>query len=84
MMPSDLVLIRYYQDHGTPVIAEVLLQGAPPYIVLTGYQGNSFIMNDPEFPDKHDFGAVYRISDKCGSGPSRNIYGISVLYPATV
>lgn len=80
-MPADLVLIRYYLDHGIPVIAEVMLRGAPHYIVLTGYEGKSFFMNDPEFPGEQDFDSVYNLSDKWGSGPSRNIYGIRVLYP---
>ena len=80
--PADLVLIRYYLDHEIPVIAEVLYRGAPHYIVLTGYESGDFLMNDPEFPEKHQLSDVYHISDKWGSGPSRNIYGIRVLYPA--
>jgi uncharacterized protein YvpB len=80
--PADLVLIRYYLDHEIPVIAEVLYRGAPHYIVLTGYDQDGFQMNDPEFPEKHKLNDVYNISDKWGSGPSRNIYGIRVLYPA--
>lgn len=79
--PADLVLIRYYLDKGIPVISEVLYRGAPHYVVLTGYENDDFIMNDPEFPDEHNFNDVYNISDKWGSGPSRNIYGIRVLYP---
>jgi hypothetical protein len=79
---ADLQLIRYYIDKGIPVISEVLYRGAPHYVVLTGYKGDDFIMNDPEFPDHHNFNEVYNISDKWGSGPARNIYGIRVLYPA--
>lgn len=81
VMPADLVLIRYYLDRKVPVIAEVFLRGAPHYVVLTGYEGNVFFMNDPEFPDEHRFGEIYKLADKWGSGPSRNIYGIRVLYP---
>lgn len=79
---ADLVLIRYYLDKNIPVIAEVLYRGSPHYIVLRGYDAEGFFMNDPEFPDKHRIEEVYNISDKWGSGPSRNIYGIRVLYPA--
>ncbi|MBB6479353.1 C39 family peptidase [Spirochaeta isovalerica] len=79
--PADVVLIRYYLDNNIPLIAEVLLRGAPHYVVLTGYDREGFIMNDPEFPEEHRFDAIYNISDKWGSGPSRNIYGIRVLYP---
>lgn len=79
---ADLILIRYYLDKQIPVIAEVLYRGAPHYIVLTGYDSGGFIMNDPEFPETHRFDDVYNISDNWGSGPSRNIYGIRVLYPS--
>ncbi len=80
-LPADLVLIEYYLDKGIPVIAEVLYKGAPHYVVLTGYGERGFIMNDPEFPDEHLFNNLYNISDKWGSGPARNIYGIRILYP---
>lgn len=79
---ADLILIRYYLDKKIPVIAEVLYRGSPHYIVLSGYDSEGFLMNDPEFPDKHRMEEMYNISDKWGSGPSRNIYGIRVLYPA--
>jgi len=79
--PADLVLIRYYLDREIPVIAEVLYRGAPHYIVLTGYDRDDFLMNDPEFPEKQRLSDVYNISDKWGYGSSRNIYGIRVLYP---
>ncbi|WP_037573043.1 C39 family peptidase [Spirochaeta cellobiosiphila] len=79
--PADILLIKYYLDQKVPVIGEVLYHGAPHYIVLTGYDEKGFLMNDPEFPEEHRMEAVYNISDKWGSGPSRNIYGIRVLYP---
>ncbi len=80
--PADTVLIQYYLDKEKPVIGEVLYKGAPHYIVITGYDKNGFIMNDPEFPEEHSLNSIYNISDKWGSGASRNIYGIRVLYPA--
>ena len=83
VQPADLTLIRYYLDNSIPVIAEVLYKDAPHWVVLTGYNENDFLMNDPEFPDEHEFSKAYDISDKWGSGPSRNIYGIRVLYPAS-
>jgi len=79
--PADVVLIRYYLDNNIPLIAEVLLRGAPHYVVLTGYDSEGFIMNDPEYPGETRFDDIYNIDDRWGSGPSRNIYGIRVLYP---
>ena len=80
--PADLILIRFYLENKIPVIAEVLYKGEPHFVVLTGYDANGFLMNDPEFPEEHYLNNVYNISDEWGSGPSRNIYGIRVLYPA--
>ena len=82
VQPADLILIKYYLDKAVPVISEVLYKGAPHYVVLTGYDEEGFLMNDPEFPDQHRLNDVYNISDRWGSGPSRNIYGIRVLYPS--
>jgi hypothetical protein len=79
--PADILLIQYYLDQRVPVIAEVLYNGAPHYVVLTDYADGDFSMLDPEIPDERSFNAVYDISDNWGSGPSRNIYGIRVLYP---
>ncbi|WP_020612141.1 C39 family peptidase [Sediminispirochaeta bajacaliforniensis] len=83
-LPADIILTRYYLDHGIPVIAEVVYKGAPHYVVLTGYDEKGFIMNDPELPDEHSFGEVYNISDTWGSGAARNLYGIRVLYPRSL
>ena len=81
VQPADLLLIKYYLDNKIPVIAEVTYKSAPHYVVLKGYDELGFFMNDPEFPDEHNFEKIYDISDKWGSGPSRNINGIRVLYP---
>lgn len=80
--PADTVLIRYYLDHGVPVIAEVTHRGAPHYVVLIGYEGEDFIMHDPEFPGETSFNGRYHISDEWGSGPGRNINGLRVIYRA--
>lgn len=80
---ADLVLIQYYLSRGIPVIAEVIYKKAPHYVVLTGYNKDGFIMNDPEFPDDHVFNKLYDIEDEWGKGPARNIFGIRVLYPVT-
>ncbi len=79
--PADTVLIKYYLENSKPVIAEVTYKNAPHYIVLTGYDSEGFFMNDPEFPEEHRFDKIYNISDSWGSGASRNINGIRVLYP---
>ena len=84
VQPADLKLLKYYLDEGIPVITEVSYKNAPHYVVVTGYDQEGFLMNDPEFPDEHRLNRVYNISDKWGSGPSRNIYGIRVLYPASI
>jgi hypothetical protein len=81
---ADVVLIQYYLSRGIPVIAEVLYKKEPHYVVLTGYNKDGFIMNDPEFPDEHVFNTLYNIDDKWGKGPARNIFGIRVLYPVTL
>lgn len=81
VQPADLVLIKYYLDRKIPVVAEVVYKSAPHYIVLTGYDDGGFLMNDPEFPEEHRFSNAYNISDKWGSGPTRNINGIRVIYP---
>ena len=83
VQPADLKLITYYLDEEIPVIAEVTYKNAPHYIVITGYNQQGFMINDPEFPDEHELNKLYNISDKWGSGPSRNINGIRVLYPAS-
>ena len=80
--PADTVLTKYYLDSGKPVIAEVTYKKAPHYIVLTGYDSEGFFMNDPEFPEENRFSSIYNVSDKWGSGPSRNINGIRIIYPA--
>ena len=81
--PADLLLIDYYLGRGVPVIAEVLYKGAPHYVVLTGRDAaRGYSMLDPELPDERWLNEVYAVSDRYGSGPSRNIYGIRVLYPA--
>jgi hypothetical protein len=79
-LPADLLLVKYYLGRGIPVIAEVIYNGAPHYVVLTGYGEQGFTMHDPEQPGEHVFNEVYKIHDHHGSGPARNIYGIRVLY----
>lgn len=80
-LPADLLLVKYYLGRGIPVIAEVLYNGAPHYVVLTGYGEEGFTMLDPEHPGAKIFYDFYNIRDEHGSGPGRNIYGIRVLYP---
>lgn len=84
VLPADILLIKYYLGQKVPVIAEVVYRNAPHYVVLTGYDEKGFMMNDPEFPEEHRFEEVYNTDDKWGSGASRNINGIRVLYPATI
>lgn len=80
---ADLDIIKDFLDQGIPVIAEVLYRGAPHYVVLCGYNGDNFIMNDPEQPEWKWFDSHYNINDQYGSGARRNIYGIRVFYTET-
>lgn len=81
-LPADLYLIRGYLDGGIPVIAEVLRPGSiPHFVVLTGYEGDDFLMVDPLDENTHYLSDTYNISDIHGSGAERNIFGIRIFTP---
>lgn len=81
-LPADLYLIRGYLDGGIPVIAEVLRPGAiPHFVVLTGYEGDDFLMEDPLDENSRYLSETYKISDSHGSGAARNIFGIRIFTP---
>ena len=45
-------LARHELDAGNLVVAEVRLHGAMHFVVLTGYRGETFSINDPWFADQ--------------------------------
>lgn len=55
----DLDLITSEIDAGRPVIAEVSLNGNQHFVIMTGYDANGFIINDPWFDDTVYFAARY-------------------------
>ena len=56
---ADINLIVSEIDAGRPVIAEVRLMGNQHFVILTGYDVNGFIINDPWFDDTVYFVARY-------------------------
>lgn len=66
--PIDLNLIKQDLDNGYPVIAGVGL-GEQHFVVITGYSGSTFYINDPWYGDASTI-------DRYGSNPENAIYGI--------
>lgn len=80
---ADLSLIRQYIDQGIPVIAETRLEGRTyHFVVIHGYEGDDFLIKDPLNEENHYLSDAYNVSDKYGSGASRNIYGLRVYIPS--
>ena len=77
-VPADLDRIKSELDNGYPVIAEMCNDVGPlkPYyhfIVITGYSGSSFYINDPWFNESNTISARY-------GDPARAICGIRVYH----
>ena len=70
----DLNLITSEIDAGRPVIAEVRLGGNQHFVILTGYDANGYIINDPWFADTVYFAARY-------GDPSTGIVSIRTYVP---
>ncbi len=74
-IPADLDRIKNELDSGYPVVAEVRLSGNKHFVVLTGYVGSTFYINDPWY------GNQSTLSDNgYGSDPAVAIYGIRVFH----
>ena len=73
-VPADLNKIKSEIDKGYPVIAEVRLSGYQHFVVITGYSGSIFYINDPWYGDKFTINARY------DSDPAKAIYGIRVYH----
>lgn len=71
----DLGLIRAELDAGRPVIAEVSLGGNQHFVLIVGYSGNAFQINDPWFADSVNF------SDRYGD-PASGILSIRTFVTA--
>ncbi|MCI5119657.1 MAG: hypothetical protein D3908_00360, partial [Candidatus Electrothrix sp. AUS4] len=74
LVPADLDRIRSEIDDGYPVIAEVRLFGYQHFVVITGYSGSTFYINDPWYGDQSTINSRY------GSDPAAAIYGIRVYH----
>lgn len=46
-IPADLTKIKAELDAGYPVIGEVRLSGQQHFVVITGYSGSTYYINDP-------------------------------------
>ena len=80
--PADPELIRSFLDRDIPVIAEVLRPGGiPHFVVIYGYRDKEFLIRDPLNKNTRYLSEQYNLSDKFGSGPSRNIYGLRIYEP---
>lgn len=75
-IPADLNKINSELDNGYPVIAEVKLFGGQHFVVITGYSGSTYYINDPYY------GTNSQLSDRYGNDPAAAIYKI-VLYHGT-
>lgn len=76
--PADLNKIKSELDNGYPVIAEMCNDVGPlkPYyhfVVITGYSGSSFYINDPWFNESNTISARY-------GDPARAICGIRIYH----
>ncbi|MDC7239373.1 MAG: C39 family peptidase, partial [Spirochaetales bacterium] len=81
-LPADLYLIRGYLDAGIPVIVEVLRPGnIQHFVVLTGYEGDDFLIRDPLNENTRLLSEGYNISDQWGSGAARNIFSVRIFVP---
>lgn len=72
-VPADLNLINSELNNGYPVIAEVRLSGYQHFVVITGYSGSTYYINDPWYGD----GST--INDRYGD-PASAIYGIRLYH----
>lgn len=67
---ADLDKINSELDRGCPVIAEVKLFGSEHYVVITGYSGSTYYINDPYY------GTSSKLSDHYNSDPASAIHKI--------
>ena len=70
-VPADLGYIRGVLNSGYLVIAETRLGGSMHFVVLKGFSGDTFYMNDPWYADNPTFNARY-------GSPARYIYKVHV------
>lgn len=67
---ADLNKINSELEKGCPVIAGVKLFGSEHYVVITGYSGSTYYINDPYY------GTNSKLSDHYGSDPASARYRI--------
>ena len=73
-VPADLNRINTELNSGYPVIAEVRLTGYKHFVVITGYSGSTYYINDPWYGDSSTINSRYN------SNPATAIYGIRVYH----
>jgi len=73
-VPADLNKINAELNSGYPVIAEVRLSGYMHFVVITGYSGSIYYINDPWYGDSSTINSRYN------SNPATAIYGIRVYH----
>jgi len=64
--------IRKAIDEGHPVIAEVRLSGQQHFVVITGYSGDTFYINDPWYKE------CATLNTRYPGDPKKTIFGIRV------
>lgn len=73
-IPADLNKIKDELDAGYPVIAEVRLSGYQHFVVITGYSGTTYYINDPWYGDSSTINSRYH------ANPATGIYGIRIYH----
>ena len=73
-IPADLNKINSEINNGYPVIAEVRLSGYMHFVVITGYSGSTYYINDPWYGDSSTINSRYN------SNPATAIYGIRLYH----
>ncbi|MFQ6119992.1 MAG: NosD domain-containing protein, partial [Methanosarcinales archaeon] len=74
---ADLNRINSELDNGYPVIAEFRLSGRKHFVVITGYSGSTYYINDPWYGDQSTINARY-------GDPTSAIKGIRLYHRPTI
>ncbi|RXA20962.1 hypothetical protein EQO05_04430 [Methanosarcina sp. MSH10X1] len=72
-IPADLNKINTEINNGHPVIAQVKPDSNPHFVVITGYSGSTYYINDPIYGKS-------KLSDHYNKDPAKAIYGIRIYH----
>lgn len=72
-IPADLNKINGELNNGYPVIAQVKPDSNPHFVVITGYSGSTYYINDPLYGKS-------KLSDRYNKDPAKAIYGIRIYH----